>query len=160
MIIGTNHIWTNSFFFVLVFVFWILVSNNNNETLKNEMMESTTKQLGKITKQKTTSGDAKIMSLFIHVRRDDGQGDHPAGGRVPGAVHSRPVRDSALQKEPWAIFVFFSMILFCYFFLFLSLFYFSPFVHFCFAFSPLSFYGVLCWTRRSKFSFQSSVLGL
>ena len=42
------------------------------------------------------------MSLFVHVRRDDGQGDDPAGGRVPGAVHSRPVRDLALQEESYA----------------------------------------------------------
>jgi hypothetical protein len=42
------------------------------------------------------TGDAEIMSLFVHVRRDDGQGDDPAGGRVPGAVHSRSVRDLAL----------------------------------------------------------------
>ena len=49
------------------------------------------------------TGDAEIVPMFVHVRRYDGQGNDPAGGRVPGAVHSRPVRDPALQEEPWAI---------------------------------------------------------
>lgn len=53
------------------------------------------------------TGDAEIVSLFVHVRRDDGQGDDPAGGRVPGAVHSRPVRDFALQEESYDLFDYF-----------------------------------------------------
>jgi hypothetical protein len=58
------------------------------------------------------TGDAEIMSLFVHVRRDDGQGDDPAGGRVPGTVHSRPVRDLALQKESYALYFYLFFVFF------------------------------------------------
>lgn len=58
------------------------------------------------------TGDAEIVSLFVHVRRDDGQGDDPAGGRVPRAVHSRPVWDSALQEEPYDFILFLNIYIF------------------------------------------------
>lgn len=44
-------------------------------------------------------GYAKVMSLWIHVRGADGQGNDRQDRGVPGGPDSRSVRDPAVQED-------------------------------------------------------------